>query len=183
MTDIGLVLGRIISGNNEDVWKLQVLLPLTFSFFSGGFVSVFIVERMGKLSLLINVLTFFTVGLIYSVFVSYRLDISVLAAYLGAYRNAGQLKYVSAGGVLNEKMKAVVGSPNFFRNSTRASHRPKASFRGYGDSFSSSPPRKRKSSRGTLFSSEKAHGSHGVIDEEIAEAAVNPLHQSAEEER
>lgn len=181
VTDIGLVLGRIISGNNEDLWKLQVLLPITVSFFGGGFVSVYIVERMGKLSLLINVLTFFTVGLVYSIFVSYRLDISLLSAYLGSYRNAGQLKFSSAGGVLNEKMKAVVGSPNFFRNSAKASHRPKGNARGgYGESYSNSPPRKRKSSRGTLFSSEKIHRNHGVADGEIVETAVNPLHQPGE---
>lgn len=182
VTDIGLVLGRIFSGNNEDVWKLQVLLPLTFSFFSGGFVSVYIVERMGKLSLLINVLTFFTVGLVYSVFVSYRLDISVLSAFLGSYRNAGQQKYVAAGGMLNEKMKAVVGSPNFFRNSARSSQRPKTSWKGYGAAYSNSPPRQRRASRGTAYSSEKAHNknnsssSSAVVDVDVAETAVSPLH-------
>jgi hypothetical protein len=116
------------------------------------------------------------------VFVSYRLDISLLSAYLGSYRNAGQQRYVEAGGMLNEKMKAVVGSPNFFRNSARSSQRPKTSWKGYGAAFSNSPPRQRRTSRGTAYSSEKTHNksssSSGVVDVDVgvAETAVSPLH-------
>eukprot|EP01034_Spumella_vulgaris_P023022 gene23022-29210_t len=68
-TDVGLVLGRMIRGDTKEFWKLQVLLPIYTSFLFGGVASVPVFRRLGKLSLVINVVVFFSVGLAYSVVV------------------------------------------------------------------------------------------------------------------
>lgn len=116
-TDIGLTLGRMAIGDYKDSWKLQVLVPIYLSFFTGGFLSKFAVDKLGKLSLMVNVIIFFSIGLVYSIFVSYKLEISILTAFLGSYRTAGQ-KLRDATDSLNVggKMKAAIGVAHHLRS-------------------------------------------------------------------
>lgn len=84
-TDIGLVLGRIIMGDWKEMWKLFILIPLFVSFFVGGIISVYVFRRMGSLSLLVNVVVFFSIGLAYSFLVASNLNIPMWKAFFGFY--------------------------------------------------------------------------------------------------
>jgi uncharacterized membrane protein YoaK (UPF0700 family) len=84
-TDIGIVLGRMANGDYKDLWKLLVLVPISLSFFIGGFFSKFAVDKLGRLSLMINVIIFFSIGLVYSIFVSYRISVPVWSVFCGKY--------------------------------------------------------------------------------------------------
>ncbi len=86
-TDIGLVLGRVCKGEKKELWKLQVLCPIFFSFLLGGVASVPAFELMGRLSLLINVIVFFGIGLAYSIIVGQQLHIPFWSAFFGTYSN------------------------------------------------------------------------------------------------
>ena len=112
-TDIGLTLGRMAIGDYKDSWKLQVLVPIFFSFFTGGFLSKYAVDKLGRLSLMINVIIFFSIGLVYSLFVSYKLEISLLTAFLGSYRTAGQkLRDVTNKLNVRENLRTAIGGAN-----------------------------------------------------------------------
>lgn len=76
-TDIGLVIGRVITGNHKELWKLQLLLPIVISFFFGGVVSVFAFESFGKMSLLVNFAVFFIIGTICWLMITKELHISI----------------------------------------------------------------------------------------------------------
>ncbi len=84
-TDIGLVLGRIAQGDTKEKWKLFVLIPLLLMFMLGGLTSVFAVRRFGKLSLLINVFLFLSIGVAYSLVVGQELHIPFWRALFGLY--------------------------------------------------------------------------------------------------
>lgn len=84
-TDIGLVLGRVAKGDHKELWKLQVLCPIFAAFLFGGVISVPVFHRMGKLSLLINVLVFFGIGLAYSIVVGAQLHLPIWSAFFGTY--------------------------------------------------------------------------------------------------
>lgn len=84
-TDVGLVLGRMVMGDWKESWKLFILLPIFASFFLGGLISVYAFERLGNLSLMINVVVFFSIGLAYSFLVSLNLNIPMWKAFFGFY--------------------------------------------------------------------------------------------------
>lgn len=185
-TDIGLVLGRVAMGDKKDVWKLQVLLPIALSFFTGGYLSTYAVKRMGRLSLLVNVLIFFSVGLVYSIFVSYKLEISIWSAFLGSYRNAEQkLKNVTEKLRVKDSIKNVIGSANTFRSkihrTAKAAYRPKFSKSDRAPVPAPipvpTPMKKRGSSRKTSFSNEEEIIiSPPYKDLEAADSTYNPIH-------
>ena len=139
-TDIGLALGRMVIGDYRDSWKLQVLVPLFISFFTGGFLSKFAVDRMGRLSLLVNVLIFFNIGLVYSIFVSYTLEISLFDAFLGSYRTAGEkLRDARDNLLVHDKLKGVIRAANSLKSKA---HSKVKSYRPFGRNFgrSAKPP-------------------------------------------
>jgi uncharacterized membrane protein YoaK (UPF0700 family) len=84
-TDIGLVLGRIAQGDKKERWKLFVLCPLFIMFLLGGVMSVYAVRKFGKLSLLINVFVFSSIGIAYSIVVGQELHIPFWRALFGMY--------------------------------------------------------------------------------------------------
>jgi uncharacterized membrane protein YoaK (UPF0700 family) len=84
-TDIGIVLGRICMGDTSEAWKLAVLTPIAVAFLAGGAISVESFRRLGNLSLMINVVVFFCIGLLYSIVVGYSLHIPFWQASLGLY--------------------------------------------------------------------------------------------------
>lgn len=84
-TDIGVVLGRICTGETKELWKLYTLCPIFVSFLCGGIISVPVFKQMGKLSLLINVLVFFSIGLAYSIVIGRQMHIPFWKAFFGCY--------------------------------------------------------------------------------------------------
>eukprot|EP01031_Cornospumella_fuschlensis_P025188 gene25188-30421_t len=89
-TDIGLTLGKICMGDYKDAWKLLVLVPLFVSFLLGGLASIFAFRQLGHLSILINVIVFFSVGVLYSIIVGQKFHIPAWKAMLGFYTLVGE---------------------------------------------------------------------------------------------
>ena len=86
MTDIGLAIGRIIKGDHKELWKLKVLAPIVLGFLLGSFASISTYSRFKKLSLMINVLIFFTIGMLYSLMIKMKLSVPVWRVMFGMYR-------------------------------------------------------------------------------------------------
>eukprot|EP01031_Cornospumella_fuschlensis_P031957 gene31957-38640_t len=84
-TDIGLAIGKIILGDYTDSWKLLVLVPLLIAYFIGGLISVYAHRRLGHLTLMINVVVFFVIGMVYSIVVGQKLNIPLWKAMFGFY--------------------------------------------------------------------------------------------------
>eukprot|EP00658_Telonema_sp_P-2_P034147 TRINITY_DN24952_c0_g2_i1.p1 TRINITY_DN24952_c0_g2~~TRINITY_DN24952_c0_g2_i1.p1 ORF type:complete len:336 (+),score=47.09 TRINITY_DN24952_c0_g2_i1:72-1079(+) len=82
-TDIGIILGQVIRGNNKDLWKLYVLLGLATCFFLGSFTSFFAVREWAQWTLIFNSALFTTIGLGCIVFVSWQHNVSLLQAATG----------------------------------------------------------------------------------------------------
>lgn len=110
-TDIGVVLGRIAFGETKELWKLYTLCPIFVSFLCGGIISIPVFKVMGKLSLLINVLVFFGIGLAYSIVIGKQMHIPFWKAFFGCYtRIESRIKKSS------EKVKVAVGSMHHHLN-------------------------------------------------------------------
>lgn len=86
MTDIGLAIGRIIKGDHKELWKLKVLVPIVLGFLMGSFASISTYARFKKLSLMINVLIFFTIGMLYSLMIKLKLSVPIWRVMFGMYR-------------------------------------------------------------------------------------------------
>ena len=184
-TDIGLTLGRMAIGDYRDSWKLQVLLPIFFSFFTGGFLSKYAVNKLGKLSLMINVIIFFSIGLVYSLFVSYKLEISLLTAFLGSYRTAGQ-KLRDATGKFNvkQKLETAIGGANDLKSKIHSrfnifrsrTHSPNSSVLG----FSPTGMRTCAQDEGIDNSGNNSSTPSSTEDLEspLSTFSLNPMHQS-----
>jgi uncharacterized membrane protein YoaK (UPF0700 family) len=69
-TDIGIVLGRVLKGHWEDVWKLQLMVPMLLSFFLGGLLAAvsFEQQRQRQHILLVNVGLFGGTALLYAAY-------------------------------------------------------------------------------------------------------------------
>ena len=174
-TDIGLVLGRMAIGDWTDVWKLQVLLPLALSFFSGGYLSTYAVRRMGKLSLLVNVLIFFSVGLVYSLFVSFTMEISLWSVFLGTYKSAGQkLKDAKIKFHSHEKVSHVIGSMKVFKNKLHSRAKAVYRSRAHVTPFSK---RTRHAHRG---GSATEYSKSSEDEETDSYSTLNPIHSDAD---
>ena len=87
---MGLVIGRLIRGDNNEQWKLTVLIPITISFFFGSYISIFIYKKLQKLALLINVVIFICIWLIYSIVIEQKLSVPLWRALLGWYYFVGK---------------------------------------------------------------------------------------------
>jgi uncharacterized membrane protein YoaK (UPF0700 family) len=70
-TDIGLFTGRRLVGNSDYIWKLRVLIALLLSFFFGSYVAGLTYPTFKKFQLLANVVFYFSVGLLYSIYLKY----------------------------------------------------------------------------------------------------------------
>ena len=69
-TDIGIVIGRILKGHYEDVWKLKLMVPMMLSFFLGGLLAGVAYDHLAEQHhiLLINVGIFGGTGLLYLIY-------------------------------------------------------------------------------------------------------------------
>ena len=94
-TDIGLFAGQLIRGNNANNWKLVVLIALTISFWTGGFISYYATQHFTSSTLLFNASLFLTVGASMIVFLIHKYSISWTQALFGTWRWKRALNHLS----------------------------------------------------------------------------------------
>ena len=82
-TDIGICLGRIVKGKPDELWKLQVQIPLLLSFFVGGVVGALAHEVLGKHAMFISVGLFASIGILFIVTLAYTNEESFYEAAFG----------------------------------------------------------------------------------------------------
>lgn len=66
-TDIGICLGRILKGKPNELWKLQVQVPLLCAFFLGGVMGAFAHELLHKHAMFVSVGLFVSISALYVV--------------------------------------------------------------------------------------------------------------------
>jgi uncharacterized membrane protein YoaK (UPF0700 family) len=79
-TDIGIVIGRIMVGRTDEVWRLKVLLPMMFSFFIGGLLGSQAAKKFGGIAIVFNFMIFSGTGLLYATYISNTKHITLLKA-------------------------------------------------------------------------------------------------------
>jgi len=84
-TDIGIILGRVLRGNKQDLWKLFVLVGLAVSFTLGGLASFYAVQKWKEFSLLFNAGLFTLIGAGCVFYVWTQHDISIAQAATGTW--------------------------------------------------------------------------------------------------
>ena len=84
-TDIGLISGRILRGNLMDLWKMLLLIGLTFAFWLGGIVSFYSTRYFTIHSLLFNAGLFSLIGLSLILFLEHELDLTASEAVMGTW--------------------------------------------------------------------------------------------------
>ena len=82
-SDIGMILGQMLGGNLENAWRFIVLSGLCTSFWAGGVVSWFAVNRFKSLALIFNALLFFAIAMATIAFTSYQQHVSLWKAASG----------------------------------------------------------------------------------------------------
>ena len=84
-TDIALVVGQLVRGNRQKLWKGLVLSMIVISFWFGGLVSFYATMRFRTYSLFFNATIFWIIGGLLVYFLVHELRISVRAAVLGSW--------------------------------------------------------------------------------------------------
>lgn len=85
-TDIGICFGRILKGKPNELWKLQVQLPLLIAFFVGGVMGSLAHAAYGKHAMFISVALFGSIGLLYAATVAYYRNEHITDALCGMER-------------------------------------------------------------------------------------------------
>eukprot|EP00603_Paraphysomonas_imperforata_P001079 CAMPEP_0114412242 /NCGR_PEP_ID=MMETSP0103-20121206/220_1 /TAXON_ID=37642 ORGANISM="Paraphysomonas imperforata, Strain PA2" /NCGR_SAMPLE_ID=MMETSP0103 /ASSEMBLY_ACC=CAM_ASM_000201 /LENGTH=292 /DNA_ID=CAMNT_0001580243 /DNA_START=228 /DNA_END=1107 /DNA_ORIENTATION=+ len=67
-TDIGIVLGRVLKGRYEDIWKLKLMVPMFISFFLGGLLAAVAFHEFSHNILVVNIALFGGTGLLYVIY-------------------------------------------------------------------------------------------------------------------
>lgn len=96
-TDIGICLGRIWKGKPNEVWKLQVQLPLLCSFFAGGVVGAIAHKELGKHTMFICSGLSASIGVLYVVTLAYIRQESLYTAAFGKDDDVYELSVVPQG--------------------------------------------------------------------------------------
>ncbi|CAN0266293.1 unnamed protein product, partial [Ectocarpus fasciculatus] len=79
-TDIGIVIGRIIVGRTDEIWRLYVLGPMMFSYFIGGVGGAGAAKQYGGTAIAFNLMIFAGTGLLYALHMSRARHITLLKA-------------------------------------------------------------------------------------------------------
>ena len=88
-SDIGMIIGQMLGGNFENVWRATVLSGLATSFLLGGFTSYFAVTKYKSLALIFNAAFLFCIAISSIAFTSYQQRISLWRAARGDWEWAG----------------------------------------------------------------------------------------------
>lgn len=83
-TDIGICFGRILKGKPNELWKLQVQIPLLVSFFLGGVFGSYAHAMYGKHAMFLCVALFASIGALYVCTVAHFKNESICSALLEA---------------------------------------------------------------------------------------------------
>lgn len=92
-TDIGICFGRILKGKPNELWKLQVQIPLLASFFFGGIVGSLAHSAYGKHAMFICVALFGSIGALYAGTVAYFRKEHIISSLCGV-ENEEQIVYL-----------------------------------------------------------------------------------------
>ena len=86
-TDLGILLGRWWGrGESKEFWRFYLLVPVFVAFCAGGIISVPIFQVMGKKSLIISVILFFSIGILYISVVAWKMEVTIIRAFSGMFR-------------------------------------------------------------------------------------------------
>lgn len=86
-TDIGICLGRILKGKQNEVWKLQVQIPLLTAFFLGGVCGSIAHKHHSKHAMFIPAFIFGGIGIMYVLVIAYVRKESLWDALIGDDEN------------------------------------------------------------------------------------------------
>jgi uncharacterized membrane protein YoaK (UPF0700 family) len=80
-TDIGVVIGHILTKRRGDLWKLYVLLPMLFAFFIGGLLGAEAFYSIGHgYALFLNLIIFGGTGILYVLYLAFFRHLSIVQA-------------------------------------------------------------------------------------------------------
>ena len=79
-TDVGIILGKLAKGDQKDLWKLAMFLPMMLGYMIGGTIGAKAVTDLGSYALIMNVVLFSGTGLLYVFYLSFRHRISFFTA-------------------------------------------------------------------------------------------------------
>jgi uncharacterized membrane protein YoaK (UPF0700 family) len=86
-TDLGILLGRWWGrGESKEFWRFYLLVPIFVAFCAGGIISVPIFHAMGRLSLIISVILFLSIGILYVFIVAWQMETSIFKAFSGMFK-------------------------------------------------------------------------------------------------
>ena len=69
-------------GHKADLWKVFVLLPLMISFLLGSACGALMYEKLGRMSIVLNIAFYSTIGVVYSLYIALSLKVPVILAVL-----------------------------------------------------------------------------------------------------
>lgn len=102
-TDIGVYLGRYVMGDKTNIWRVQILVALVFSFGCGASIGEACVERLGKYQLLVSSIFSFLLCIAYILYAHYRQP---------------QVDKITATAVMNNGKNNMTNHDSITRNST-----------------------------------------------------------------
>lgn len=86
VTDIGLIAGRTLHGQNQNMWKLKINVCLVLGFFAGALVAALTQRELHNYQLFVNTVFFGLVGVCFTVFVKQEREYRSLLRWLGCLR-------------------------------------------------------------------------------------------------
>lgn len=87
LTDIGSILGRMVTGHYVDLWQLKVLIPLVLCFITGGIIGTGLYRGLGIFAIFFNVGFIFFVSFWYLVYLKTvsRTELTYMQLLFGKY--------------------------------------------------------------------------------------------------
>lgn len=91
-TDIGICLGRIAKGKPNELWKLQVQIPLLLSFFVGGVAGCAAYAYLRKHAMFVCVGLFGGIGLLYIAVIAHFKEETYWDAMFGSEKTSSRMQ-------------------------------------------------------------------------------------------
>lgn len=83
VTDIGLLLGRMLRGRRENMWRLGLLVPTTLCFFIGAALGSEAHKSLGRASLIVNCVLYGFTAVLYTISFTRRFGVSKWTVLFG----------------------------------------------------------------------------------------------------
>jgi hypothetical protein len=94
-TDIGLIIGQMLSGNSKNYWRFQVLIGLASLFWFGGLISLFSMTKFSHNSFKFSAALFMAISVSHLTFVVLTLKVRCFQALFGTWKWDAVLKRVA----------------------------------------------------------------------------------------